>query len=303
MSERIGLVGVGLLGSAIAERLIAEGFQVLGYDLSRRQAFGGVWADAAADVAGQCDRVLLSLPTSDVGAAVLEQIAAALRSGMTIIDTTTGEPEQMAGFGRRLAGRGVAYLDATVGGSSEQLRRREALILAGGEADAFNRCADLFDALSTQVFHVGPCGAGARMKLVFNLVLGLHRAVLAEALGFAAHSGLAPEAALRVLKAGPAYSRVMDIKGAKMLEGEFAPQARLSQHLKDVRLILETGQAAGAALPLSEQHLRILADLEARGFGGADNSAVIRHYWNPDAPSPGERGPTAPSSTSTEGGT
>jgi 3-hydroxyisobutyrate dehydrogenase-like beta-hydroxyacid dehydrogenase len=150
--------------------------------------------------------------------------------------------------------------------------------MVGGEPGAFEQCRDLFDSFAGRAFHVGPCGSGARMKLVFNLVLGLNRAVLAEALSFAARYGVDPAAALDVLKAGAAYSKVMDIKGGKMLTGDFTPEARLSQHLKDVRLILSAAEHCGAKVPLSEIHRALLEQAEAAGFGTLDNSAVIKAF-------------------------
>ena len=114
------------------------------------------------------------------------------------------------------------------------------------------------------------------MKLVLNLVLGLNRAVLAEGLEFARASGIDPWLALEILKASPAYSRAMDTKGARMLNEDFEPEARLSQHLKDVRLILASGERSGAQLPLSEAHRALLEIAESAGFGSLDNSAVIK---------------------------
>src|SRR5436853_4410849 len=122
----------------------------------------------------------------------------------------------MEALGARLAGRGVEYVDATIGGSSRLVRLGAAIVMAGGSARAFDACGDLFRAFSARAFHLGPCGSGARMKLVVNLALGLHRAVLAEALSFARASGVDPGAALEVLKSGASYSRVMDAKGEKM---------------------------------------------------------------------------------------
>ena len=116
------------------------------------------------------------------------------------------------------------------------------------------------------------------MKLVVNLVLGLNRAALAEGLAFARACGFNPADALKILAAGPAYSRAMDTKGRKMLEHDFTPQARLSQHLKDVRLILAAGASTGARLPLSEVHRRLLEQVERAGFGDADNSAILKAY-------------------------
>jgi 3-hydroxyisobutyrate dehydrogenase-like beta-hydroxyacid dehydrogenase len=184
----------------------------------------------------------------------------------------------MAAFGAKLDRAGIAYLDATVGGSSRQVRRGEAIVMAGGRAQAFRVCEDLFASFAQRMFHVGEWGAGARMKLVLNLALGLNRAVLAEALSFARAIGIAPRGALEVLEAGPAYSRVMEIKGKKMLNGEFSPEARLSQHLKDVNLILDLADKSGAHTPLSRIHRELLERAEAAGFGDEDNSAIIKAF-------------------------
>jgi 3-hydroxyisobutyrate dehydrogenase-like beta-hydroxyacid dehydrogenase len=282
-SERIGIIGLGLVGSALAERLMAAGFDVSGYDINPArveefQAAGGASAPTALEAARGCPLVLLSLPTSEIGAAVIEQIEPGLAPGVTVVDTTTGEPEQMAAFGARLAGRGVFYLDASIGGSSKQVREGEAMVICGGEPQAFAACAELFRVCFRQAFHVGECGGGARMKLVLNLVLGLNRAVLAEGLSYARACGVDPARALEVLKAGPAYSRAMDVKGHKMLGGDFTPEARLAQHLKDVRLILKTAEAHGARVPLSTLHRQLLEEAEAAGYGAADNSAIIKVF-------------------------
>jgi 3-hydroxyisobutyrate dehydrogenase-like beta-hydroxyacid dehydrogenase len=274
-NEPVGIIGLGLLGGAIAERFTKAGFTVYSFDV--RPECGGA-AESAADVARRARRIVLSLPTSDICAAVIEEMEPHLAAGALIIDTTTGDPEQIAGFGAALTNRGVRYLDATVGGSSKLVREGAAIVMVGGDPGAFADSRDLLECFSRRAFHVGPCSSGARMKLVFNLVLGLNRAVLAEALSFAASYGIDPAAALEVLKAGAAYSKVMDIKGAKMLTGDFTPEARLSQHLKDVRLILAAAQRCGAMVPLSEIHRELLARAEAAGFGAMDNSAVIKAF-------------------------
>jgi len=271
--ESVGLIGVGLLGSALAARLKEAGFAVLGYDLDPARCLG---AESAQHVARTCRRVVLCLPTSEASVEVLDALAHS--PGTIVIDTTTGDPEAMAALGARLAAEGVDYLDAAIGGSSRVVREGEAIVMAGGSPEAFAACADLFRALAARAFHLGPCGSGARMKLVANLALGLNRAALAEALVFARACGLAGDAALEVLKAGPAYSRVMDAKGEKMLAEDFSAEARLSQHLKDVRLILAAAAARGAATPLSDVHRKLLENAEAAGYGEADNSAVIKAW-------------------------
>jgi len=278
----IGCIGLGLLGAALCDRLLTQRWPLRGFDrdAARNAAFaraGGVVEASATEVA-RCSTVLLSLPDSDCVDAVVREIDAQLRPGLALIDTTTGDPDRAARRGEELAARGVAYVDATVGGSSAQAREGEAILLCGGGSGAVAQCRPLLDSLSRQVFVVGPCGAGSRMKLVLNLVLGLNRAVLAEGLAFAAACGLDPAAALEVLQAGPAASTVMQTKGPKMLSGDFEPQARLRQHLKDVRLILDAGRRTGALLPLSELHARLLESLVEAGSGDLDNSAILQAF-------------------------
>jgi len=278
-----GIIGVGLVGTALAERFLAGGLRVVGFDIDagrneQLKQLGGRVAASAAEVARQSRRIVLSLPTSAIAGAVLDEIEPQLAPGTIVIDTTTGAPEDIAGFGERLAARGVPYLDATIGGSSRQVREGDVIVLCGGERAAFDACQDLFAHFSKRTFHLGPCASGARMKLVLNLVLGLNRAVLAEGLTYAKARGIDPATALEVLRAGPAYSRVMDTKGAKMLNQEFSAEARLSQHLKDVRLILASAEQSGAWLPLSALHRELLEKAEAAGFGAADNSAIIKAF-------------------------
>ncbi len=281
--ETLGLIGVGLLGSALAERFLAGGWDVAGYDRdsarrSRLREIGGWPVSSAAEAVRRSSRLVLCLPTSRVSAEVLDAVRPLLRPGLIVVDTTTGDPEEMAAIGESLGRAGVRYLDATVGGSSKQVRAGEAIVLVGGDPSAYHACTNLFASFARKAFHVGPCGYGAKMKLVSNLVLGLNRAALAEGLAFAAACGLDPATTLEILKEGPAYSKAMDIKGRKMLTGDFTPEARLAQHLKDVRLILASGARCGARLPFSELHRALLEELEKAGYGGDDNSAIIRAF-------------------------
>jgi len=287
-AKSVGMIGLGLMGTALTERLLQGGYTVWVYNRTREKAqpllaLGARWADNPLAV---CDRVLISLYTTDTVEEVLDRLADELRPGQILIDTTTGEPEQMARLAARLADRGVQYLDAPISGSSEQTRRGDVTAIVGGPREAFEACRDLFERCAAKTIYAGPCGSGAKMKLVSNLVLGLNRAALAEGLVFAQAIGLDAAAALEVLMNTMAHSRIMETKGRKMVEGDFRTQARLSQHLKDIRLILAGAAAAGQALPLSEVHCQLLEAAEAAGFGDADNSAVIRAFT--DSPRPGQ---------------
>jgi 3-hydroxyisobutyrate dehydrogenase-like beta-hydroxyacid dehydrogenase len=284
MTNRIGLVGLGLVGAAIAESLLARQFDIVGFDTDTERCrqlekSGGKSLKNPAEVADRVERVILSLPDTDVVLQVIEGPAGILEAKSLpthIIDTTTGDPDQTISLAKRLAQKEIALLDSTISGSSQQVRDRKAVFMIGGDKDAFQACRELFDALAEKVFYLGPCGSGSKAKLASNLILGLNRLALAEGLVFAEKLGLDLEAFLDLLKATPAYSAIMDTKGQKMLEGDFTPQARVRQHHKDVALILRYAEKAGQGLPLSKVHLEVLEKSIAAGDADLDNSAIIK---------------------------
>lgn len=278
--DRVGVIGLGLLGTALAERLLAANFRVCVWNRTPEKAQplvdrGAVWTE---NPLADCDRIVISLFNSDVVDQVLQRFSDAVRPGQLIVDTTTGNPQETAALGRRLAERGAAYLESPIAASSEQTRQGEALAIVAGPRDAFTAAEQLFRALVAKSVYVGRWGNAAKTKLVNNLILGLNRAALAEGLALARHLDLEPDDALAVVREGSAYSTVMDTKGRKMVEGDFTPQARLAQHLKDVRLILEQASQNGTELPFSQLHSRILQELVDAGLGDLDNSAIIRAY-------------------------
>ena len=279
----IGLIGVGLLGTALAERMLAAGYRVIGHDprqeqLTNLRRLGGEAAPSARETAAKAETIVLCLPTSTTVAEVIAEIGTALHAGMIILDATTGAPEDATASEATLQSQGVGYLDATIAGSSEQARRGEATILLGGDPKHLEQARPILRSWSERLFHVGPPGSGARMKLIVNLVLGLNRAVLAEGLNLARQCGIDPARALEILKATPAYSRVMDTKGPKLVAGDFSPEARLSQHLKDVRLIEQLAAKHSARIPLTMLHAELLEQAVELGWGDADNSAIIRAF-------------------------
>jgi len=286
-AKRIGVIGLGLLGTALAERLLGAGFDAVVWNRTREKAEplvarGALWSD---NPLAECDRAVICLYTTEIVEAVLRQMDAGLHRGQILIDTTTGDPEQTTALGKRLAERGVAYLETPIAASSEQTRQGQAMAIVAGPRVAFDACRDVFGAIAAKTFHVSESwGGAAKVKLVNNLVLGLNRVALAEGLVFARAIGLDAGRTLDVLKEGNAYAVVMDTKGRKMVEGDFTLQAKLSQHAKDVRIILEEAARGGVRLPLSQLHLQLLEQAEAAGLGEADNSAIIRIIGEQTAP-------------------
>lgn len=287
----VGLIDVGLVGNALAEGLIASGYRVVGFDIraDRREALtqlGGEAVGSSREVAERASRVILSLFDTETVIQALEGDDGALsgeRLPHFIVDTTTGDPDRVVALAERLRRRGVAYLDATISGSSRQVLAREAVFLIGADDEAFEACRDLFETLARRFVRTGGVGSGTRMKLATNLLVGLNRAALAESLAFAERLGLDPRVFLDVVHGTPAYNAAVDLKGEKMVSGDFAVESRVVQHRKDVALIREYAERVGADAPFTAVHERLLDALIADGYGDADNAAIIRAFRHDDA--------------------
>lgn len=277
----VGLIGVGLVGSALAERLARAGFGVTAYDLNPafKQALANFpvrIAASARDVAKAAPTIILALPDTNATEQVIADIAPVLSAGAILIDVSTDDPDRIALLAKTLAERGVHLIDAPLSGSSVQIRAGEAVTIAGGERAAFDDCVLIFNAISRHAFHLGPSGSGHRAKLATNLLLGLNRAVLAEGIVFAEALGLDPTSFLAMARVTPAYSRAIDAKGEKMIAHDYEPpQSRVRQHRKDVALMLEAAARLGCALPLSEAHAALLDGSIAAGDGDLDSAAII----------------------------
>ena len=281
--QSVGIVGLGLVGMAVTQRLKQAGFSCIGYDLqadaSRRfAAAGGQLAETPAGVAHLAKVVVLAVfDTHDV-LAVVEGPRGILEGGTpaALIDCSTGDPEALAALAQRLAAHGVHLIEAPLSGSSEQIAAGKATMLLGGDTQAIAAQTSVLDAIALQRVHVGGAGMGARAKLATNLVLGLNRAALAEGIVFAEKLGIPPSMFLELVLASPARSEAAAVKGPLMVDSRFAPQSRIRQHLKDVELMLQEAQSAGQRLPLSQAHAALMRAAVAAGDGELDNAAIVR---------------------------
>ena len=286
----VGLIGLGLVGQALAQRLQAAGFHCIGYDL-RAEAIaqfakaGYATASSVAELVASASTVLLAVfDTAGVlqitegrdGEANAGGCLPSSASGLTLIDCSTGDPEQLAALAVRLLARNIAFIEAPLSGSSSQIASGEATLLLGGDADTIADQKPVLDALSAQRTHVGGAGMGARAKLATNLVLGLNRAALAEGIVFAETQGIAPATFLKLVLQTPARSGAAEAKGQMMVDGDFTPQSRIRQHLKDVGLMMQAAKSVGQKLPLSEAHAALMRSAVAAGDGDLDNAAIIR---------------------------
>lgn len=279
----VGIVGIGLMGQAFAQRLIGAGFGVLGFDVEAAKgawlaAQGGHVAASIAALARAASPILIAVFSTDQVEEVVHRHILpehAPGSGRIVLCTSTCNPDALAVLAERCAARGVRFLEVPVSGTSEQVRRGEGVALIGGDAAIVPEVAPILDALFASRFHIGRVGDGSRAKLAVNLILGLNRLALAEGLVFAERLGLDPAAFLKVARGTAASSQVMETKGLKMVGGDFSPEGRVRQTLKDVHLMLEQARARGQRLPLLEVHEDVLAACVRHGEADLDNSRII----------------------------
>ena len=282
----VGIVGLTPPGSAVAERLLRRGCEVIGFDTDEASCaalanLNGTVALSAEQVFAESARVLLCLADANATARLLDDIGAVVGGGHIVIDTTADEPEQITTRGQLLAARDVGYLDAAISGSPQQTRAGVVTVTVGGPAETFAECEDLFEAFSAHWFHVGPLGSGLRMKWIGELVQGLHRAALAEGLALARGFGLDLEQTLRVLRSGAAFSLAMEAKGPKMVDEDFDVQDPLVGHLEDLALILDSVGSTDVELPLAQTLRTLLERAADAGFADADTAAIIKAYTEP----------------------
>jgi 3-hydroxyisobutyrate dehydrogenase-like beta-hydroxyacid dehydrogenase len=280
----VGLVGIGLLGQALAHRLRGAGFEVAGFDVdpaktARLAELGGHPASSIADLGRRCAPIVLAVFSTDqVETVVEDELLPALGggSGKVVLCASTCDPDRIAALGQRVAARGLHLLETPVSGASGQVSRGEGVGLIGGDPQVVSEVEPVLRAMFPTHFHIGKIGDGGRAKLAINLILGLNRLAMAEGLVFAERLGLDPAALLKVARKSAAYSQVMDVKGSKMTGAEFAPEGRITQHLKDVHLMLEQAERLKQRLPLLEIHADVLEACVRHGEGDLDNSAVIK---------------------------
>ena len=274
----VGVIGLGLMGEVYARRLIAAGFAVVGFDVdaakSERLAQIGARAGSLAGIARDCNPIVLAVFSTDQVEDVVERALLPAAAGQIVLCTSTCDPDRIAVLNERVADR-LRFLEVPVSGTSEQVRQGEGVGLIGGDQRIAEAAAPVLDALFPKRFHIGRAGDGGRAKLAVNLILGLNRLALAEGLVFAARLGLDPAAFLKVARASAAASQVMDTKGPKMVGGDFAPEGRARQTLKDTHLMLDQARKAGQKLPLLEIHADVLEACLRHGEGDMDNSIII----------------------------
>lgn len=290
-AKNIGIAGLGLVGQALARRLLGQGYAVAGYDVreSACQAFaagGGQTMDSVEALAQAMPRVLVAVfEDAQLLEVVNAIVAAPNRACNTIVSITTVLPATLQQVAAQCAAAGIALVEAPMSGSSEKIANGEGVMFIGGEDAAVAANDDLLAAITPHRKRIGAAGSASAAKLSTNLVLGLNRAAVAEGMALAESLGIDRKLYLDLLIDSAATSRAAREKGPMMAADHYTPPvATVTQHAKDVRLMLELGKQTGQALPLTELHRDLLQRSIARGDAELDNAAVIRVWTDARKP-------------------
>jgi 3-hydroxyisobutyrate dehydrogenase-like beta-hydroxyacid dehydrogenase len=282
MTATVGVVGLGLLGHAVASRLLAAGHRVVGHDVLPEkvralEAIGGKGAPSAQAVAQAAELVCTLLPSlATVETAILgpHGVLSGARPGHALVQMSTISPALTERLAEAAGARGVAFLDCPVSGTSAMVARGDGMLFVGGEPATLERWRAVLEAVLPRVVHVGRPGQAMVVKLAANLLVGLHTMAAAEALGLVRKAGLDPSEVLDVLTRSAGTSRMLELRGPLIVRQDYPPQMKLDLFLKDLGLILEAGAAAGAALPLTALARRLYEAAASAGRGGEDLAAV-----------------------------
>jgi 3-hydroxyisobutyrate dehydrogenase/glyoxylate/succinic semialdehyde reductase len=283
MTETIGVIGLGIMGGAIARNLARAGHRVIGFDLdaARVEALGDAGVTAAAtasDLAAQAGIVLVCLPhVAALEATVATLTAAAPYVAPPVVAELSTLPLDAKLAARdALADAGIALLDCPLSGTGAQAVTGDLSVFASGDEIAWERCADAFAGFARVCHYLGPFGNGTKMKLVANLLVAIHNVAAAEAVLLGLRAGLDPASLVAVAGSGAGASRMLEMRGPMMVKGKFTPATmKLDVWKKDMALIADFAARCGAATPLFAATAPLYEQACAAGLGESDTAAVF----------------------------
>lgn len=284
MSDQIGFIGLGIMGSGMARNLLDKGHNVVVWNrtpsrLEPLVAAGAVAGDSPADVARRCPIVMICVSdTPDVDAVLMSEggLLEGISEGSLVVDHSTISPAGTVWFADEVAARGGAWVDAPVSGGSEGAQRGTLSIMVGGTDVDVARARPYMEAFGTTITHVGPIGSGQRVKIVNQILVVVTQLGVSEALLFAQASGLDLEATLEAVKGGAAGSWMLANRGPQMIERDWRPGFTIDLQQKDLRLALQAADAVGSPIPGTALVFQLYRALQNEGLGEEGNHALVK---------------------------
>lgn len=277
----VGVIGVGIMGSAMAANLLRAGHRVTGYDVDHAKTAaladeGLVAAPGPVDVAASSEVVILSLPTVAALQAVTDELAESVFPGLLALEMGTLPLEAKERARDSLKESGIELMDVPLSGTGLQAEDGTLVVFASGSRRGFEQAGPVFDAIGRSAHFLGDFGNGSKMKYIANLLVAVHSLASAEAHALGIAAGMDPALVQRVMEDGVGSSKIFEIRGPMMVADDYPPAARLDIIRKDATLISEFARSVGAPTPLLEAALQVYEDASAAGLGDLDAAALCR---------------------------
>jgi 3-hydroxyisobutyrate dehydrogenase len=284
MAGGVGFIGLGNMGQPMALNLVKHGFPLVVHDIVKARteplaARGANVADSAEQVAAAVDRTIVMVETTAQAETVIAGEHGVIRSagrGHIVVSMSTIDPFAARRLAEQLAARGIAMLDAPVSGGTTRAQSGELSVIAGGAAETFEACRDLFKAMGTKLFHVGPLGQGLAMKLVNNMLIQVNRVAVAEALVLGVKAGLDPDTIYEVVRVSTGTSFAFETGVPKILARDFTPGGTVDITFKDQELETSFAKQLGVPLLLANVTQQLYQMARAAGLNKEDGLAVVK---------------------------
>lgn len=284
--KKIGFIGLGTMGAPMASNLLKQNYKVTVYNRTTEKCLplaeqGAATAPTPREAAKGADVVITMVSNDDSIRDIFygdNGILSSLTEGMTVIDCSTISPNLVKEIAAEVTSYGASFLDAPVTGSKPAAIDGSLVFMVGGDANVIEAQADLFDTLGQKVIHMGPNGSGAVAKLAHNTVVGINNLALAEGFAIAAKSGIPADNFLELVKLGSAGSKAAELKGRKIIEGDFSNQFSLGLMLKDLKLASSLTDGIGMPSPMLNLAKSLFQAGAAEGYSEEDLSAVVKCY-------------------------
>jgi 3-hydroxyisobutyrate dehydrogenase-like beta-hydroxyacid dehydrogenase len=278
----VGMVGLGIMGSAMAANLAKAKFAVIGYDPvpDRRRAFaraGGKPLGSVEAVAKGARIIVLSLPSADALAEVAAQLARSARRGTIVVETSTLPIPTKEAARVRLARSGVTLLDCPLSGTGAQARTRDLVVFASGPRTAYRQCTSVFEGFARRHRYAGPFGTGSKLKFIANLLVSIHNVAAAEAMVLGMKAGIEPAEVLEIMGDSAGSSRMLQVRGPLMVANRYRPATmKNAVWQKDVKIIGEFARSLACPTPLFDAASVVYVSAMAEGLAEEDTGSVCR---------------------------
>ena len=281
--QRIGFVGIGLMGQQMSRRLLAAGFPVMVWNRTKARAAdllvaGAVWGESPRAVAEASDVVIVMVTDSAASEAMIagpQGVLAGAHPGLTLIDMGSVAPETSRAMAERARAKGVPMLDAPVTGNPKVASEGKLGIMVGGPQATFDACLPIFQAMGVKIIHVGENGKGTTLKLINNLIMGVAIQAVAEALVLAQKAGIDPVKVQEITSVGGARTGAMETRGRRMITHDFSPHFSANNMYKDLSTALKLADEVGVSLPATSIAREMLRAVKSQGKGELDSCAVL----------------------------